>query len=238
MLILTGASDNHYLSLLNFIESFVLHCIDKKQHKLIVYNLGLSEANWRNLQSKYTMSSIKYKIFDYSKYPAWFDIHVEAGQYAWKPAIIYNEFLQNKNSILLWMDSGNLITDNLMQVQTFLLDNGVFSGISSGNIETWTYPDTIRYLDCTWTDRQNRNGACIGFNTKKKFAKELLAEFFNCCQKKECIAPEGSSRANHRQDQAVFTILFYKYMMKYNFKEYTNTHHKIHLGYSIHNDIE
>ena len=237
MLILTGASDNHYLSLINFIESFVSHCIKQKQHILIVYNLGLSEVNWRNLQSKYAMSSIKYKIFDYSKYPAWFDIHVDAGQYAWKPAIIYSEFLQNKNSILLWMDSGNLITDNLMQVQTFLLDNGVFSGISAGNIKTWTYTDTIRYLDCTWTDRQNRNGACIGFNTKTKFAKELLAEFYNCSRIKECIAPEGSSRANHRQDQAVFTILFYKYMMKYNFKAYTNSHHKIHLGYSIHNDI-
>uniref|UniRef100_A0A6C0HZJ8 Uncharacterized protein n=1 Tax=viral metagenome TaxID=1070528 RepID=A0A6C0HZJ8_9ZZZZ len=241
MLILTGASDNHYSSLLNFIDSFLLYCIKPlKLHKLIVYNLGLTKENWQNLQLKYKEynSSIKYKIFDYSKYPEWFNINIEAGQYAWKPTIIYNEYLKNKNSIILWMDSGNLITDNLMNLQKFLLDNGVFSGISSGNIETWTYPDTINYLKCTWTDKENRNGACIGFNIKKKFAKDLLVEFYNYSQIKECIAPEGSNRSNHRQDQAVFTILFYKYMMKYNFNQYNNTHSKIHLGYSIHNDID
>jgi hypothetical protein len=44
-----------------------------------------------------------------------------------------------------------------------------------------------------------------------------VREWCECTLRRECIAPEGSDRSNHRQDQAVFTILYYKYQEKYNF---------------------
>jgi hypothetical protein len=47
---------------------------------------------------------------------------------------------------------------------------------------------------------------------------------------KNCIAPNGSNRQNHRQDQAVFSILFYKYL---NTSSFSNNY----LGYTIHNDV-
>ena len=37
---------------------------------------------------------------------------------------------------------------------------------------------------------------------------------------KECIFPDGSNRNNHRQDQAVLCILYYKYFQKYKFKKW------------------
>jgi hypothetical protein len=67
--------------------------------------------------------------------------------------------------------------------------------------------------------------------------KEFINEFYICAQDKNCIAPEGSSRKNHRQDQAVFTILFYKYLDDKNVKYHTGDWN-YHLGYSIHNDVE
>ena len=106
MFIITGANDNHYLSLINFINSFI-HFNDV--HSLIIYNLGLSEENWRNLQQMYIEYGFIYKIFDYSKYPEWSNLNIDAGQYAWKPAIIYNPYVEYPGEIIVWMDAGNII---------------------------------------------------------------------------------------------------------------------------------
>jgi arginyl-tRNA--protein-N-Asp/Glu arginylyltransferase len=62
----------------------------------------------------------------------------------------------------------------------------------------------------------------------------FLEKFNECASTKECIAPVGSSRANHRQDQAVFTILYYKFMMTH--PSYTNI--KSYFGINIHRDCD
>jgi len=54
------------------------------------------------------------------------------------------------------------------------------------------------------------NGAFIGFNTLNPGAKQLLNDWAKCAKNKSCIAPTGSSRENHRQDQAVLTILLWE----------------------------
>ena len=234
MIIITGASDNHYLTLINMINSFIKY---NDNHKLIIYNLGLEEIKWNNIKEKYNNQNFIFKIFDYSKYPEWFNINIEAGQYAWKPTIIYNTFLEYKEEIIVWMDAGNLIYENLKKMEQFITENHIYSSISSGDIKKWTHPSTIQYMNCSNVYEENRNGACLGFDTKIDFVKDFIKEFYNCSQDKNCIAPEGSSRKNHRQDQAVFTILYYKYL-KNEGKEIYKNDWKNHLCYSIHNDIE
>jgi len=204
MYIITGASDNHYLTLMNMIDSFIRY---NDRHKLIIYNLGLEESKWNHIKEKYNHHDFIFKVFDYSKYPEWFNINIEAGHYAWKPTIIYNTFLEYTDEIIVWMDAGNLIHENLQ-------------------------------MNCTNTGHENRNGACMGFNTKIDLVKDFITEFYNCAMDKNCIAPDGSSRRNHRQDQAVFTILFYKYLCDQNKTFYSNDNSNYHLCYSIHNDVE
>ena len=235
MYIITGASDNHYLTVMNMIDSFIRY---NDRHKLIIYNLGLEESKWNHIKEKYNDKDFIFKVFDYSKYPEWFNINIEAGHYAWKPTIIYNTFLEYTDEIVVWMDAGNLITENLQKLESFLIDNYVYSATSSGTIKDWTHPLTIEYLNCTNTGHENRNGACIGFNAKIDLVKDFITEFYNCAMDKNCIAPDGSSRRNHRQDQAVFTILFYKYLCEQNVQFYSSDNCKNHLCYSIHNDIE
>jgi hypothetical protein len=235
MIIITGASDNHYLSLINMINSFVKY---NEKNYLIVYNLGLTDENWNNLKNKFNnYTFIIYKIFDYSKYPEWFNINIEAGQYAWKPTIIYNTFLEYDNEIILWMDAGNLIKNNLLELEKFITNNFIYSAISSGDIKKWTHPTTITYLKCSCLNMINRNAACLGFNTTVNSVKNFLLEFYNCSQIKECIAPDGSNRNNHRQDQAVFTILFYKYLSQNNIV-YNHQNGSQYIGYTIHNDVD
>jgi len=235
MYIITGASDNHYLTLMNMINSFIKY---NDRHKLIIYNLGLEETKWNNIKEKYNNQGFIFKIFDYSKYPEWFNINIEAGQYAWKPTIIYNTFLEYTDEILVWMDAGNLINENLQKLESFLINNYIYSATSNGTIKDWTHPLTIQYLNCKNLENENRNGACMGFNTKIDLVKDFITEFYNCANDKNCIAPEGSSRKNHRQDQAVFTILFYKYLCEQNNTFYYNDDWNHYLCYSIHNDIE
>lgn len=229
MILVTGASDNHYYTLINFIKSVIKN---KVQCTLIIYNLGLNDSNWRNLQDEFKLHAFIYKTFDYSKYPEWFNINIDAGQYAWKPAIIYETMCEHPNEILVWMDSGNLVLNDLHSLTQCIIENKIYSVTSEGNISRWTFPETINYMHCTWTEKQNRNGACFGFNCNEVFVRDFIQEFFNLACIKECIAPLGSSRKNHRQDQAVFTILYYKYQQNHNF-----TIIDYQLGYTTHNDV-
>lgn len=234
MIVISGASNNHYFTFINFINSFI---DNKVKAQLILYNLDIDEDKWINLKNKYKKYNFIYKIFDYSLYPDWYNINIDRGQYAWKPAIIYEVFKMYQNDIIIWMDAGNLIFDNLEPLNKFLEDNGVHSGNVSADIQKWTHPNTIKILKCKNIKKKNKNGACIGFNAKIDWAKNFIEEFYKYSKMKECIAPEGSSRKNHRQDQSVFSILFYQYQEKYKFNNYNKKKRNIFLGYTIHNDI-
>ena len=51
----------------------------------------------------------------------------------------------------------------------------------------------------------------IGFKSDKEIAIKISNDWFEKCKLKELIAPEGSSRLNHREDQSLLTIICYKY---------------------------
>jgi hypothetical protein len=234
MIIVSGASNNHYFTLIQFIESFIFNKVDSK---LIIYNLGINEDKWLFLKKKYSIHNFIFKNFNYEIYPEWFNININRGEYAWKPAIIYEVFNEYMDEIIVWMDSGNIIVNNLKELFAFIEKNGIHSGNTSGNIQQWCHPNTMKILECHDNTKPNRNGACMGFNTKISWVQDFIRKFYLSCSNKNIIAPDGSNRTNHRQDQAVFTILFYKYLNEYNFNVYENTNWNNFLGYTIHNDI-
>lgn len=275
MILVTGASDNHFNSLLQFIHSFIIH--SEKDITLIVYNLGIDENRWNELITFFSLNykninpslKIIYKVFDYSKYPSFVNININAGEYAWKPIIIYNTFMeyQNIDTFICWMDSGNIIGnehhsfydlpfhnkiiriqesraiakwDNLIQ---HLNNNGIYSGFSTGHMSQYTHPSTLSFMNCSdiILNKTNRNGACIAFNFNIDWVKSFIHEYYNLCINKNCIAPEGSSRANHRQDQSVFTILFYKYQEIHLFNDNIDSDTELNIYnklYTIHKDID
>lgn len=57
---------------------------------------------------------------------------------------------------------------------------------------------------------QNCNGAIIGVNTHHSTAMtRVVRPWFHCSRTRACIAPLGSSRDNHRQDQSALTALIW-----------------------------
>ena len=237
MILITGASDNHFKTLNQFITEFLKFHKNDASITLVVYNLGLSNDNWSNLQNNFEGCNIIYKIFDYSLYPEYVNIHVNFGEYAWKPIIIYDISIEYKNEIIVWMDSGNLILDKLDDFSNYIKENYIYSCISDGCVSKWTHPLTIQYMnsvDDTLLNNQSKNAACLGFDTSCEWVNTFISEFKNLALTKECIAPEGSSRANHRQDQSIFSIMFYQYQKIYKFPDGPLDP----IGYTTHKDID
>lgn len=228
IILITGCSSNHYKSLLQFINSFKKY---ENEIKLIIYDLGLSQSELLFLRNSF---NYEVNCFNYSKYPPFVNIKINAGEYAWKPILINEVFEKNRNSIIIWMDSGNLFQSDLNDLVCTIKNNKIYSPSSSGTIKDWTHPKTLKFMkfDDNFSLR-NRNGACVGFDCTTDWVEELIKEWTGCSLIKECIAPDGSSRKNHRQDQSLLTILYYKYHKEHKF-EIINEY----IGFTIHNDIE
>lgn len=210
MILVTGASDNHFRSLLQFLYSVPSEIV------VFVWDLGLSPGNLDSLHSLQRSRGVLHlRRFPYEEYPTWFEIGVNAGEYAWKPVAIWRTALEVGEGVVLWCDAGDRIVGDMRSVEEVIQRQGVYSPISAGTVRMWTHQGC---LDWFVIEEGNpilglspRNGAIVGFHLGNGSAWRVLEEWADLAQKRECIAPVGSSRENHRQDQAVFTILYYRF---------------------------
>ena len=69
MIIVTGASENHRLSLINLIRSFFIHC-NKELDTIIVYDLGINPEKWIEIQTQFA----SHKNIIYNKPPPYVKI--------------------------------------------------------------------------------------------------------------------------------------------------------------------
>lgn len=210
--IVTGADSSHFKSLINLLNSIQKF---EPETPVSIWDLGFTDNEISLINSSYPSYSIS--KFDYSKYPNHFNIKVKAGEYAWKPTIIFEEF-KNADGIVLWLDGGDVLTRKLFWIKKFITKTGFFSPYSLGTIKQWTHPQMIQNFELKdgFLNKPNLNGAIVGFDSKSKEAFDLLKAWYECAQNVDCIAPQGSNRENHRQDQAALTCLAYKQKMAPN----------------------
>jgi len=207
--IITGASANHFCPLKSFL--YAIHEKIKESQtniRIIVYDLGLSEKQNKelgNLQEKGYLTKVK--LLDWSKYPSFWNISIARGEYGWKPGMIY-ETSQSYPGVLIWLDSGTKVDTKFFEnIDKFLDENdGFVSPSSPGLMINWTHPGVYDYFNDDHTKYDNLpncNGASIVFDTKR--TQSLIDSWYECALERDCIAPPGSSRVNHRQDQALLT---------------------------------
>ena len=204
--IVTGADSSHFKSLCQLLNSLIKY---ESKTPIIVYDLGLSD--YENDYLNYSYPSVEIRLFDYSQYPSYLNIKVNAGEYAWKPVIISNISNEFKCTVC-WLDAGNLVTKRLVKVRKLTKVFGFFSLQTSGVISDWTHPKTLKYLKIpnNILNKRNLTGGCVSINYNNPKARALVDQWKKCALIKECIAPEGSGRHNHRQDQSVLSVLAYK----------------------------
>ncbi|KAG0178570.1 hypothetical protein DFQ28_006591 [Apophysomyces sp. BC1034] len=221
--IVTASSANHLCSLENFLYS--LHNLRSQLEpsefpRIVVYNIGMNRTQLPVLnQLKANGLMDELETFDYFKYPRFFDVAINAGEYAWKPAIVNEARLKygdTKTGTLVWLDAGNMVTAPFLKnIPSIILKNrGFWSPRSSYTMGRWTHPGMFAYYDANpakYAKNINCNGAAIGFDLRNNaVVNNVIVPWFECGLEKDCIAPPGSSRLNHRQDQAVLTFLAYR----------------------------
>lgn len=227
LVIVTGADSSHFRSLNQFLSSLYNH---EPNIRVVVYDLGLMEPERLHLRNSFPSADLR--LFDYSQYPDYFNIKVNAGEYAWKP-VIFSEIFNEFRCCICWMDAGNVVTEPLAWILRIAKKIGMYSPYSSGCISDWTHPKTLEFLNVP--DRllkmPNLNGACVAAYYHNPEARSLVNQWKTCALERDCIAPAGSSRQNHRQDQAVLSVLAHQsgITKKMPARSY---------GFKIHQDID
>jgi hypothetical protein len=178
---------------------------------VVVWNLGLTPEE---LAAFHTEFQIPIHRFPYENYPAFYDITVNSGQYAWKSACIELTLKTavSEPAVYLWLDAGNMIIEPLKDLILFIQKQGFFTPMSGGSIREFIHPGTLAALQRTYADfkgKTMRNGAILGFYTGYPWVNEMFQTWRRWCDTEAILAPPGSDRSNHRQDQALLTIVYW-----------------------------
>jgi hypothetical protein len=220
----TGCNSPYFQPWIRLYESIKKNVINPT---IYFFDLGLTEREREVVKNL----DIKYNLFNFELYPNWVDINNKVGQWAWKSVCIkevMNKYPLNKDSskYLIWCDSRNIVDNNLEGLVRFLDSNGIYTNLSGGDIKKWTVNKTIEYFEkneiCNAKKYMNYpmiNAALPCFNINIDWVREFIDDFTRLSLIKECISPEGSGLNNHRQDQSVLTVLYYKYKDLYKFEK-------------------
>lgn len=205
LVIITGSSSSHFKSLFQLLKSLMIY---EAKATIIVYDLGLRIEQYKAIESDFP--TIELRKFNYNNCPDYFNINIDNGKYAWKPVII-NEVLNEFKCSICWLDGGNVLKKELNELRKIIKLYGFYSPFSKGTIKDWTHHKTLKYFkvsnDSDLLRKTNLNGANVAADYHNKSATLIINEWAKCALTKECIAPEGATRENHRYDQAILSVL-------------------------------
>ena len=208
LVIVSGADSSHFRSALQFLTS-ATEC--EPDSTIVFWDLGLTEGEREEIAIRFP--SVHCRRFPYDEFPSYFVVTEAKGEYAWKPVIVQKsaeEFASaTAKTLLLWCDAGNVIFRKLRWLRRYTVRHGVFAPFSRGTLKDWTHPDTLAHFRLEGDDvlRSNCASGFVGFDLVQAQAQALMREWSDLALNKDVFAPEGSSRANHRQDQAVLSCM-------------------------------
>jgi hypothetical protein len=214
--VVTASSSNHFGALVQMLKSLAPLPV-----RVECYDLGLTDAERRSLPQ---WERATYHTFDYAAYPSFMDVAVNAGEYAWKPVIVADAVerarAEGEGSDVLWADSGCFFHRADTIAHRLAESDGVWVRTSPGTMKQWTHPLTFGYLNADpeeFGPKPNADATLIGFAVgsggpaaRERAYREIVLPWKACAMAKDCIAPPGSSRRNHRQDQAVLSYLVHR----------------------------
>ena len=138
--IVTGANASHGNSLLQLVRTLFRY---EPLSRIIVFDLGLAPQQAEQLRTSFPKAELRQ--FDFSQWPCYFNINVNAGEYAWKPVII-SDVMDECQKTVLWLDAGCVIFQPLALIRNAVQNAGLYSPHSSGLVGQWTHPSTSLYL--------------------------------------------------------------------------------------------
>ena len=214
--VVTAADSGHFLTLLGAL--WALRRSELDQSRVVIFDLGLKPCQRRyieGLASCFAHTSVQ--SFDFDAYPSFFNISDRAGSYGWKPAIVSQVLAQAPpGGAVVWIDAGTELGRRLVPL---LADSssfgatGFISTVTTGTIHQWTHAGMVQWFEANseatgvtgaaQVMKRERwaspcNGAFLGFRKGSSAEQALAPPWLACAMDQSCIAPEGSSRRNHR----------------------------------------
>ncbi|KAG1652377.1 hypothetical protein FOA52_005563 [Chlamydomonas sp. UWO 241] len=206
LVLVTGASSGFFDRMRNMVGS--LHVWEPHQ-RLLVYDLGFSQ---RQVAEMLCWRNVEVLPFPFADYPA----HVaDVTNYAFK-ALVIKEALKG-NDAVLWIDSGLELRAPIDTLRTALSHDGHVAALQEDAIGEPMYTMTRPMAqwfglgsDAQWRDVaqvQFCAGGLQGFVRGSDAEALVLQRVVDCSLDVDtCLAPPGSSRANHNFDQTAFTL--------------------------------
>lgn len=232
VLLITGCSDNHFMSVVPAMYA-MLNASATVNIAFIDY--GLLPEQVEELKSVFdyihrvhvamnASSLIVYRKFDFRKAPTWmniFDCQTRGG-YAWK-VIGYMDLLSEWKAMGAWIDAGSIINDGIDMELMYAKMEGMYVPPSPGNVGMWTHPSMIQFVESLgMTGKVDRNETnCSSGHFFMDFSNTtavntIFKPFLQCAYTMKCITPRGSSKANHRQEQAGITLFLHNAHLVYS----------------------
>ena len=213
-------SDSTYFkSLINLINSILKY---EKEPDIVLYDIGFLPNELDILKEKYDLKIVKFQFNNYPSFISKRDKFNKLGSYAWKAVVLWDEYSKGDKNII-YLDAGCLITKELKLLKFVLRKVGYFSPESSNKVVDWTHKKTLENLnvDRKIYYKRNISAGMLGFTIDNFRVYELLKSWYENSIVEDNIAPLGSSRINHRQDQSILTILTHQ---KFNHLLLPRTH--------------
>ena len=223
MIVVTGSSENHVLANVNMMYSVIYtNC----HLSMVFVDFGLEEEGLAYLTKHMTRmhfmfqklnstAKLYYRKFNFANFPSWFNISDRSirGGYSWK-VVSYFDVLNQTKRIVVWSDGGNRWSHSIYRDTKHMSEDGFYSPYSGGVVQSWVHPKTQYFLITHHMIRKvyNGKGMCTGGYVFVNYrnAKAMHHIFFpllQCAYTRRCISPYGTNRRNHRQDQAILTVL-------------------------------
>ena len=218
LIIVSAISDNHFEEATDFIASVQAYM---PKSPIIMYNLGLSEKNKKNLSS---YCDVKVRDLNFRMYPK----HVQnLGTYAWKPLIINEMYKEENGKVIFWGDASCRVRRSITPLFPRFSNFPIIPGVSDIHffIST-THDGMMKYLRLNKTRKDYASiGKSLQANVIMLWLDQTLQERFlkfwvDCALHEECIAPKGAivypcdwkemkigGYACHRYDQAAYNAI-------------------------------
>jgi hypothetical protein len=198
LLVVSAASPPFFRSLLQLLLSLRRHGYTR----CVIYDLGLSDAQRCRIIREFSWVQLR-------SLPPGPEHLSDWSNYGWKPTALA-EILEESALPVLWLDSACVVVGRLDPMLQHLARHGIWvPWAGRGRLAERTHPGTLRELEVEESIRSERfrAGGVCAFDPAHGGALELVRNWRALAWDPEVLAPPGSSRDNHRYDQALLTIL-------------------------------
>ena len=231
LLMMTAATSNHHVVAQMCLLTMVRFC---PYSNILFGDMGLTEDErntmfniaWLIYRIHRMLNSsaiFYYRLLDLNHFPLWVQNTKDfAGVYSLKLYVGLDAAMQWKANIGIIDAGSNLIRAPLNELQ-YVKKEGIYSPWSIGYVKNWVHPLSKEFLihygivDSIDANGRNCCGGHIFFDYRNSTVREkVLIPMQLCAYTHACLVPRGSNRLNHRQDQAIWSVLLNNLHLKYS----------------------